>query len=258
MGGGTALGRDPERMGGTTLGPGTGMDSGAALKPELEGGSGFGGPEAALPGFDTCGPEPELPGVCFGPERETRSRDGELAGAGVGRPADEESVDATGTGLDGVVGDGLRALIFRTMIATSAGRFQPSLLSFQTWTGCSGLSDTMYLAASVQLRGPFFEPSTGTNHSLRPGFYAQGQDFEGEALAACAPAGPDRKASLARLGRENKERPNRETRVFVSEASLQDHSTHGGGHHDRFTRFSGLWFWRNAAVEEREIEGHSA
>ena len=190
MGGGTALGRDPERMGGTTLGPGTGMDSGAALKPELEGGSGFGGPEAALPGFDTCGPEPELPGVCFGPERETRSRDGELAGAGVGRPADEESVDATGTGLDGVVGDGLRALIFWTMIATSAGRFQPSLLSFQTWTGCSGLSDTMYLAASVQLRGPFFEPSTGTNHSLRPGFYAQGQDFEGEALAACAPAGP--------------------------------------------------------------------
>jgi hypothetical protein len=186
MGGGSALGRDPERVGGAALGPGTDTDSGAALKPELESGGGFGGLEAALSGCDTCGPDPEPPGGCFGPELETRSRDAELAGAGVGRPADEESVDATGTGLDGVVGDGLRALISWTMITTSAGRFQPSLLPFQTWTGCSGLSDTMYLAASVQLSGPSSELSTATNHSLRGGLYAQGQDLEGDVLWSCS------------------------------------------------------------------------
>jgi hypothetical protein len=40
------------------------------------------------------------------------------------------------------------------MIATSLGRFQPSMPSFQTRTDLSGLSDTMNFAASVRLSGP--------------------------------------------------------------------------------------------------------
>ena len=74
----------------------------------------------------------------------------------------------TGAGGDGPAGGSLSAVISWAMIATSLGRFQPSIPSFQTWIDCSGLHDTMYFAASVQLSGPRSAPSTDTNHSWRP------------------------------------------------------------------------------------------
>jgi hypothetical protein len=111
-----------------------------------------------------------------------------LAGEGAERSADEVST-RVGAGGDGPTGGRLSVLISWAMIATSLGRFQPSMPSFQTWTDCSGLRDTMYFAASVQLSGPCSTPSTDTNHSCRPEGGREGLDEgrKGDAAPAEAP-----------------------------------------------------------------------
>jgi hypothetical protein len=65
--------------------------------------------------------------------------------------------------------------------------------SFQTWTDCSVLSDTMVFAASVQLSGPCSTPSTATNHSGRLDDGREGLDEEPAAdseLALAPGSGP--------------------------------------------------------------------
>ncbi len=170
--GGRALGSDPGIGGGTALGPEPGISRGAALgaDPGIGGGTALGPDPGAgcdnlrpEPGCGSFGPEPELPvAKGFGLEPGAGTPD-----EGAERGADEEPARGAGVGASagGPSGDRFRSLISWAIIATSLGRFQPSMPSFQTRTDCSGLSDTMIFAASLRPSGPCSLPSTATNHS---------------------------------------------------------------------------------------------
>jgi hypothetical protein len=176
--GGGAFGPDPGMGGDATFGPDPGMD-GDSFSPE--------------PGCGSFGPKPEPPaggGLGLGPE--ARNPGTALASAEAGRGVDDKSArpGAAGACGDGPTGGRLSSLISWAMIATSLGAFQPSMPSFQTWTDCSGLRDTMYLAASAQLSGPCSTPSTATNHSCSPEGGREGFD-EGRAADAELARTPD-------------------------------------------------------------------
>ena len=187
IGGGTALGPEPGIGRGAALGPDPGIGGGTALGPEPGADGANLRPEPACGNF---GPEPEAPvGKDFGLEPGARFPDPESAGPCAGRSAGEEPARGAGVSpfAGGPTGDRLRSLISWAIIATSLGRFQPSMPSFQTRTDCSGLSDTMTFAASVRPSGPCSRPSTATNHSRRP---EGGRESPDEGRAADAEPAP--------------------------------------------------------------------
>jgi len=152
-GGGADLGPDPGMGGGPTLGPEPGT-LGDGLRPE--------------PGCGSFALETKPPaGGGFGLAPGARTPGARSAGEGAEPGADEVPVRA-GAGGGVLAAPSSSAAISWATIATSSGRFQPSMPSFQTWTDCSGLRETMNFAASVQLSGPCSAPSTEMNHSCGP------------------------------------------------------------------------------------------